>query len=181
MVSPLESPFRAQRWCCTAASWAALLQCAAPAARAGPDGYAFAASCLRHCLAHSTGARPRFTATLPALPAAEGGLSSFASLPRSMVGRFGRASVVPLCHAGACDALALWCRSAMLVRATPWLCSEPGPHNCNVVQAIVDRRHPAAVVFRSSSHARYSRRRGPLGGPTAAKGRGATPRGGTAA
>ena len=36
LVSPLESPFRAQRWCCTAASWAALLQCAAPAAQCSP-------------------------------------------------------------------------------------------------------------------------------------------------
>ena len=107
MVSPLESPFRAQRWCCTAAFWAALLQWAAPAAHAGPDAYAFAASCLRHCLAHSTGAHPRFTATLPALPAAEGGLSSFASLP----GRWLIAS-----------GELLWCRSAMPVRATPWLC-----------------------------------------------------------
>ena len=98
LVSPLESPFRAQRWCCTAAFWAALLQWAAPAAHAGPDAYAFAASCLRHCLAHSTGAHPRFTATLPALPAAEGGLSSFESLPTPSMAASGRL----LRHRSAC-------------------------------------------------------------------------------
>ena len=106
LVSPLESPFRAQWWCCTAASWAALLQCAAPAAHAGTDAYAFADFCLRPCLAHSTGARSRFTATLPALPAAEVGYRALSHCQRRRwplrAGCCGTAL-----HAGALAALAL--------------------------------------------------------------------------